>query len=184
MTPVKNAFGIARTKDFTVCSRRFTLNLCSYATMSTTAKIKVISLDAMHTIIRPLERVPVIYARFACKHGIIPPALMTAETGFQGKEAVYKVLGDCFQAAFHQMEKRSPCYGCTGLQHGNGTASAASYRWWKDVIKEAFEGFGNSETNKKVYPFEIIFLIVHQIGFTFLSLKYKIKGFPVQLQST
>ena len=81
MTPMKNAFGIARKKDFTVCSRRFTLNLCSYATISTTTrKIKVISLDAMHTIIRPIERVPVIYARFACKHGIIPPSLMTAET--------------------------------------------------------------------------------------------------------
>ena len=177
LSQVENAFGIARKKDFTVCSRRFTLNLCAYATMSTTTKIKVISLDAMHTIIRPLERVPVIYARFACKHGIISPALMTAEVqsmfklrkvefhfcfiiinGFRGKEAVYKVLGDCFQVAFHQMEKRSPCYGCTGLQHGNGTASAASYRWWKDVIKEAFEGFGYSETIKKVYPFEIVLL--------------------------
>ena len=86
----------------------------------------------MHAIIRPFERVPVNVS------DILKNYDLPHSNEFR-----------LFTRASLANRWKNAHYGCTGLQHGNGTASAASYRWLKDVIKEAFEGFWYSEAIKR-----------------------------------
>ncbi|KAK0417622.1 hypothetical protein QR680_013116 [Steinernema hermaphroditum] len=77
--------------------------------------VRVVSLDAMNTIIGLREAPSVVYARIA---------------GECGLEATPETIDERFPKAFRDLEHRKPCYDLAG---------AGPRRWWAEVVAESLQ---------------------------------------------